>query len=165
VFDEAILFALTDNLPARDIELLAIAAACHDMGFVQSMVANEPIGAAFARQQMEKVGGYTTEEIAIVERMILDTTLVRSPEGFKQLPTTPLSRYLLDADLSNLGRDDFFEKGQLLRMELGLEPEPFNKAAYALVGNHAWHTPAAYALRQKKKEENVAALKAMISPS
>ena len=165
VFDEAILFALTDNLPERDIELLAIAAACHDMGFVQSMVENEPIGAAFARQQMEKVGGYTTEEIGVVERMILDTTMVSTADGLKQVPTIPLSGYLLDADLSNLGRDDFFEKGQLLRKELGIEPEPFGKAAYSLVGNHAWHTPAAHALRQKKKEENIAALKAMIASS
>jgi len=123
VISEAIRFAVTDNLAPREIELLAIAAACHDFGFVKSPVLNEPIGAAHAREQMERSGGYSSEEINLVERMILDTALVDTGNGPRQIPSTDLSRYLLDADLSNFGRDDFFDKGELQRKELGQDQD------------------------------------------
>ncbi len=162
VLQEAVRFALIDKLPDRQIELLAIAAVCHDEGFVQSPVMNEPIGAARARERMTKAGGYSEEEIALVERMILDTALVDTGNGPRQIPSTDLSRYLLDADLSNFGRDDFFDKGELQRKELGVDQEIFRKNSFALLNNHRWLTKAAMTLRQKKKEHNIALLKSMV---
>lgn len=162
VLSEVIRFGVTDKLSPRDLELLAIAAACHDLGFIKSPVMNEPIGAAFAREQMEKQGGYTPEEISLVERMILDTALVDTGHGPRQIPSTDLSRYLLDADLSNFGRDDFFDKGELQRLELGQDQDIFRKNSYALLNSHRWLTNAARSLRQKKKEQNVSMLKSMV---
>lgn len=162
VLREAILFGVMDHLPAPQLELLALAAACHDVGFITSSGANEPIGAAFAREQMVRDGSYSPDEILLVERMILDTALVDTPEGPRQLPSTELSRYLLDADLSNLGRDDFFERGELQRQELGQELELFRKNTLALVKAHRWLTPAAQALRQATKDRNIATLESMV---
>ena len=162
VIAEVIRFAVTDNLPPRQIELLAIAAACHDLGFIKSPVMNEPIGASFAREQMEKRGGYTSDEVSLVERMILDTALVDTGNGPRQIPSTDLSRYLLDADLSNFGRDDFFDKGELQRKELGQDQDIFRKNSYALLNSHRWLTNAARSLRQKKKEQNLSMLKSMV---
>lgn len=162
VISEAIRFAVTDNLAPREIELLAIAAACHDFGFVKSPVLNEPIGAAHAREQMERNGGYSSEEINLVERMILDTALVDTGHGPRQIPSTDLSRYLLDADLSNFGRDDFFDKGELQRKELGQDQDIFRRNSYSLLNSHRWLTNAARALRQKKKEQNLSMLKSMV---
>ena len=58
--------------------------------------------------------------------MILDTKVVLLPggAGSEQQASTELSQYLLDADLSNLGRVDFFEcldrvieEGELPRLD------------------------------------------------
>ena len=162
VISEVIRFGLTDKVAPRELELLTIAAACHDMGFIKSPVMNEPIGAAYAREQMEKLGGYTPEEINLVERMILDTALVETGGGPRQIASTDLSRYLLDADLSNFGRDDFFDKGELQRKELGQDQDIFRKNSVALLNSHRWLTNAARAIRQKKKEQNLSMLKAMV---
>lgn len=159
VFHEALLFAHHDNLPARDMELLAIAAAYHDAGFLQQPKDNERIGARMAADAMRK-HSYPRDEISTVETMIDDTQLRPRARGFAQVPTHELSRYLLDADLSNFGRDDFFEKAELVRKEIGV---PKNRASLKkvllLMQAHQWHTPAAKALRQKKKEENLARLR------
>ncbi len=163
VLNEAIQFGVMDGLSARELELLAVAAACHDVGFVDSPACNEPIGAAFARERMEKHGGYTPDEIRLVERMILDTALVPTENGPQQIPSSALSRYLLDADLSNLGREDFFEKGELQRIEIGQDEDLFRKNTLALLTAHQWHTPACRALRQKRKDENLALLRAMLN--
>jgi predicted metal-dependent HD superfamily phosphohydrolase len=162
VLREAILFGVMDHLPSRQLELLAVAAACHDVGFIKSSGANEPIGAAFAREQMTSNGAYSPDEIVLVERMILDTALVETPEGPRQVPSTELSRYLLDADLSNFGRDDFFERGELQRQELGQELGLFRKNTLALIKAHRWLTPAGHALRQATKERNVATLESLV---
>jgi predicted metal-dependent HD superfamily phosphohydrolase len=162
VLREAMVFGVVDHLPDRQLELLAVAAACHDAGFITSSGVNEPLGAAFAREQMARHGGYSPDEIELVERMILDTALVDTPEGPRQVPSTELSRYLLDADLSNFGRDDFFERGELQRQELGQERELFRKNTLALIKAHSWLTPAAKALRESTKARNVAVLESLV---
>jgi signal transduction histidine kinase len=162
VLSEVLRFALIDKVSPRELELLAIAAACHDIGFIKSPVMNEPLGAAHARAEMSKAGGYSEEEIALVERMILDTALVESGVGPKQIPSTNLSRYLLDADLSNFGRDDFFDKGELQRKELGVDQGVFRRNSLSLLNAHRWLTNAAMSLRQKKKEQNLSLLKSMV---
>jgi predicted metal-dependent HD superfamily phosphohydrolase len=151
VLDESLRFGVTDRLSPRELELLAIAAACHDVGYISAPLLNEPLGAAFARERMARHGGYTEGEIALVERMILDTALVTTDKVPHQVASTELSRYLLDADLSNVGREDFFE---ILRRD-----------SLAFVTAHRWHTAAALALRQEGKERNVQALRAMVLPS
>lgn len=162
VLDEVIRFGVTDNLPPRDLELLAIAAACHDVGFVSTPTSNESLGAAFARERMERQGGFSSEEIDLVERMILDTALITTDVGPCQVPTTRLSGYLLDADLSNLGREDFFDKGELQRKELGQDLNLFRKNALALLLAHQWNTSAGRLLRQTRKELNIQLLSAMV---
>ena len=111
---------------------------------------------------MVRYGGYSPDEILLVERMILDTALVEAPEGPRQIASTELSRYLLDADLSNFGRDDFFETGELQRQELGQERELFRKNTLALIKAHRWLTPAGQALRQATKERNIATLESFL---
>ena len=165
VLNEAVRFAVMDQLTQREVELLAIAAAFHDAGFTKTPIANESIGAELARRCLMQIGGYSPSEIGLIEQMILDTALVELPNGPQQVPSTNLSRYLLDADLSNLGREDFFDKGELQRKELNLDEEHFRKRSLQLLSAHRWFTDAARALRQKKKQENLLLLKSMVSPA
>jgi uncharacterized protein len=163
VLRESIRFAVTDGLSERELELLAIAAAFHDTGFIKSPVANELIGAEFAREALQRAGGFSTREIQLVEQMILDTKLVELPAGPQLIPSTKLSRYLLDADLSNLGRDDFFDRSELLRQELGVEERSFRSRSLQVITGHRWFTEAAHALGQKKKEENLLLLRSIVA--
>lgn len=155
VLREAVLFSLLDGRSDREIVLLATAAAYHDAGFLSSPVDNERIGAELARKSMQEHGGFTEDEMKEVEKMILDTRLVQTPAGLRQVAHTELSKYLLDADLGNLGRQDFFEKGELLRKELGFEKGLFLQRTFELISNHRWNTNVALTLRQNRKEENI----------
>jgi signal transduction histidine kinase/predicted metal-dependent HD superfamily phosphohydrolase len=159
VLREVVLFALVDGVSVDKMRLLAIAAAFHDAGFIESPVDNERIGARMARSAMEKSGSFTSDEIELVTRMIMDTRLVESKGGLRQVPTTDLSRYLLDADLSNFGREDFFEKAELQRKELGYDRALFLRKTFELINNHRWLTNAALKLRQEQKEENIIKLR------
>jgi hypothetical protein len=158
VLEEVIKLALLDSLSERDTELLAVAAAWHDVGFIYANSANEPLAAKEMRRAVSAFGRYSDSEIATIEQMILDTALVADGTTLKQHATIPLSRYLLDADLANFGRDDFFEKSELQRKESGEQLELFRKKTFLLVQNHSWLTKAAHTLWQEKKEQNLQAL-------
>lgn len=160
VFYEALLLGLMDGVEKRDLELLAIAAVYHDSGFLVQMKANERIGADCAADAMTKVGRYSAEDIALVEQMIMDTRMLEVDGARKQVPTTSLSKYLLDADMGNLGRADFFEKCKLERQESGLDPDVGKVQLRNLMEAHEWHSDPALLLRQRQKERNLKTLSA-----
>jgi predicted metal-dependent HD superfamily phosphohydrolase len=159
---EAVRFAIFDGLAPRARELLAVAAAFHDTGFLLTPLRNEPHGAALAQRAMEESGGYSAAEIGAVHQMILDTALQSTPSGLRQIPHTELSPYLLDADLSNLGRPDFFERGELQRREVQAERTSFWRATLTLLEGHTWLTPAGTALRQEQQLKNTAWLRGVV---
>lgn len=165
VFHEVILFATYDGLSPREVELLAIAAAYHDSGFLSRIQDNEVIGARMAVEAMQRAGSYTDTEITIVERAILDTKVVGTLYGFRQIPTTALAGYLLDADLGNLGRDDFFDKGELMYKELNAPRELFLINTLELMYGHRWNSVAAMELRESKKQQNIAQLRQVLKSS
>src|SRR5690606_38647195 len=109
VFKEAILFAVYDGLSEREIELLAIASAYHDAGFLFQREDNESIAARLVAEEMKKTKQYENSEIKLVQEMIEDTKLFFEENSYKRNCSNKLSKYLLDADLSNLGRDDFLD--------------------------------------------------------
>lgn len=163
VINEALLLAERDLLPQAEVTLLVIAAAFHDAGFLEKDSENEEIGAAWAEQAMRSVGSYSEQDRSRVRGMILDTRPRRVGEGFRQVPSEPLSGYLLDADVANLGREDFFEKIDLLQKELReKDRRAFLQRVFDFVSAHEWYTPAAQALRTKKKTENLKALRKLL---
>jgi uncharacterized protein len=158
VLSEVVQLALVDNLSEREIELLGVAAAWHDIGFIWSNTNNEPLAAEAARNFLDGAKLFAAEEIDLVAQMILDTALVPDGGSFKQVANSTLSRYLLDADLANFGRGDFFDKSELQRRELGEEVTSFRRKTLALIRNHRWLTPAAVSLWQAQKDANVSRL-------
>lgn len=159
VFHEALLFGSIDKLSARELELLGIAAAYHDTGFLDSKFNNEDSGAVRAVAAMKQFGGYSEEEIALVGGMIRDTKVISDATGARQIANSKLAGYLCDADLSNLGRTDFFDKLELVRQEVGIEKAGFLKSTLQLIGGHDWYSPAARSLREQQKRQNVRLLK------
>ncbi|MBI4472850.1 MAG: hypothetical protein HY646_09295 [Acidobacteria bacterium] len=162
VLSETVLFAICDGVQDRELELLAIAAAYHDAGYIERYPNNEEIGAAMAAEAMQLQGRYSEAEIDQVEQMILSTSFSQT---MRRTQRTPLSGYLMDADWGAFGRDDFFEKCQLLIEETGAEPDAFYRQTLELVRNHSWQTPAAHALREDRKCKNIRALQLKLERS
>jgi len=153
--------AEADALDSRDVLLLAIAAAFHDAGFLEQRPKNEPIGAQMAVQAMSASGRFSQVEQDLVEQMILDTQLVM--EGPAQISNSRLSPWLLDADLANLGRDDFWDQTRLLAKELEIEIASMLPMTRALMQRHDWQSPAGKRLFAAKKEANFVALEEELS--
>jgi predicted metal-dependent HD superfamily phosphohydrolase len=160
VVREALGFAVSEEKNSRDLELIAIAAAFHDAGFLERRIDNEPIGGEMAAEAMRKSGNYSEEDIALVRQMILDTKVdPESPVSFQQ-SNTRLSPYLLDADVSNFGREDFFERLEASRKEQGMgEPKEIYSRTLAFMESHDWQTEAARIKRDDKKQDNMRRLR------
>jgi uncharacterized protein len=162
VFEEAIMLALHDNLADRDIELLAIAAAYHDAGFLYQKEDNEQIAAKMATNALYRTGGYTEHEISLVQEMIEDTKVMLVDHQFTRLVSNDLSKYLLDADLGNLGNPNFFVKNKLILKETGMDEKIFQRLSLSLLRNHRWLTPAGMALKEEQRLKN---LERLIAPN
>ena len=156
VLRQTLELAAADELDDRDALLLAIAAAFHDAGFLKQRPKNEPIGAKMAGEAMAQSGRFSHEECELVEQMILDTQLVM--EGPAQIANSRLSPWLLDADLANLGRDDFWDQTKLLAKELNIDLQNMLPMTQALMERHDWQSPAGRRLFGAKKESNFVAL-------
>lgn len=160
VIREAILFALADGASRETIEQQAVAAAWHDVGFIKEYQKNEPIAVELFKQS-EAYKTLSKEAREEVIANILDTQIVVDG-GIPSLSHERSSnRYILDADVSNFGRDDFFVNRKKIADELKIDlsdpaaKKGFYSFALDLLKNHKWETNSARMLRQAKKDENL----------
>ena len=161
VIDQAITLGSNAQLCERDLEIITVAALFHDAGFLKQHHDNEPIGAAMAESAMRVVGDYSKSEIALVSQMILDTKLIT--HQCAQLSNTRLSPYLLDADLSNLGRPIFWRQTEAVATEIGINFDKFMPVTRDLMERHNWQSDSARKLYGEQKEKNVKELELAIS--
>ena len=157
---EAVLFAIADGADMETIEQQAIAAAWHDVGFVEQYQKNEPIGVKLFKES-EAYKTLSEEARGEVIANILDTQIVVKGGVPSFLHERSSKRYILDADVGNFGRKDFFEKRKKIADELKIDlsnPEAkksFYSFALDLLKNHEWETNSARMLRQAQKDENI----------
>lgn len=165
VIHETILFALADEAAMDVITEQAVTAAWHDVGFTVQDKENEHI----AVKLFVKSKAYQTLSPHARERVmnnISDTELVMKDGKPSFSGARSTYAYVLDADLSNLGREDYFEKRALIAEEQKLNLDDievkkrFYKFGIDLLENHEWHTESAQRLRQSQKERNLARAKA-----
>ena len=153
VMKQALALAEIDALTEKERLLLMIAAAFHDAGFLLQRPKNEPIGAEMAREAMLASNQFSVDEQEMVWQMIMDTQL--NAEGPAQTARTELSPWLLDADLANLGRDDFWHKTTLLSEEMQIPIEEMLPFTHTLMARHGWLSPAGQLLFSDKKQQNL----------
>ena len=153
VMKQALALAEIDALTEKERLLLMIAAAFHDAGFLLQRPKNEPIGAEMAREAMLASNQFSVDEQEMVWQMIMDTQL--NAEGPAQTARTDLSPWLLDADLANLGRDDFWHKTTLLSEEMQIPIEEMLPFTHTLMARHGWLSPAGQLLFSDKKQQNL----------
>ncbi|MFC1753829.1 HD domain-containing protein [Thermoproteota archaeon] len=142
------------NINGNNRFLLETAALLHDVIYIVGNNDNEERSADFARIYLPQLD-YSSDEIETVSKLILATKMPQQPEDF-------LEKIICDADLDNLGRPDFFEKGESLRQELELPSEGWYKCQMGFLTGHKYHTPMARELRGKGKEKNIYLLENMI---
>lgn len=148
--------AKSEKISEHDRELLITAAYFHDTGYIREYRKNEPIAARMAGRVLKLIG-YTPDEIETVQKMILATDLQSEPQ-------THLEKILCDADLDNLGREDFFKLDAKLRegrRSRGIDVSDdarWYKETLEIVRNHHYYTDSQIKLREKGKQKNIKAL-------
>lgn len=104
-------YACIYDLSPKDWDLLMVASAGHDYGFLVSTENHELIGADLVSIIMSSKD-YDQEDIDKVKQMILSTKIPQSP-------VTLMDRIIADSDLDYLGRgDDYEEISERLYQEL-----------------------------------------------
>lgn len=149
-----------EGIAGDELKLLLTAAYYHDSGFLIKADGHEEESCGIAREALPGYG-YTMDEIEKICGMIMATRLPQSP-------TNHLEEILADADLDNLGRDDFF----IISHKLFLENSFFEKVAdenkwnlqqIDFIEKHQYFTKTAINLRQAKKDVNLGRIKAQVN--
>jgi len=145
--------ALSEDISEHDRELLIAAAYFHDTGYIREYEKNEPIAARMAGRILKLVG-YKAGEIEMVQNMILATDLEVEPK-------THVEKILRDADLDNLGREDFFELDQNLREGRRIrgidvsDDVRWYTSTLEFLKKHQYYTTSQKSLREKGKQKNI----------
>jgi uncharacterized protein len=147
--------AQTYRLRPRQRQLLAVAAAYHDIGFIRQYDDHEQAGAEIAVASLPQFG-FGAEDIACIASLILATRVPAQPEDL-------LQAIIADADLDVLGRDDFYERGRALWAEVSTVRrvttwQSWLQEQQAFLGQHRYFTAAARSLRGEGKRRNIALL-------
>jgi predicted metal-dependent HD superfamily phosphohydrolase len=148
-----------EKLSGEELNILEVAAAYHDTGFILRYKANERFGVRFARSALPHFG-YSQNDIETICTTIMATQLDTS---MKQQPTSLLQRILCDADLFHFGGPEFHEKTELLRQELAgqgitISPEKWREINSKFLAGHTYFTESARKLRDAGKQANLQAL-------
>lgn len=153
VYEKVQFIAKNEGVSKNDIELLKVAALFHDLGFIEQYNDNEIIGARMAVETLPAYG-FTEEEINIIYDLIMATKMPHNPKNL-------LEEIICDADLDNLGREDFYIQTELLRLELaknGVVISPRQWYAENLIKffeMHHYFTKTAKELREPIKQKHL----------
>jgi predicted metal-dependent HD superfamily phosphohydrolase len=135
-----------------DAKVLNAALLLHDLVYVPKAKDNEEQTAAKVPPILGPLG-YSTNQISRVQDLILAT----------KVPTSPgndlLKQIICDADVDNLGREDFWEKNVAVAAELGIPVGPaWYKGTRDFLKSHSYYTPCAIAERNESKQKYIAEL-------
>lgn len=144
--------ALLEGVTDEGLFLLKTAAILHDAGFIEQYDHNESIGARMATEILPKYG-YTEQHIKTIVELIHVTEIPHRP-------INKLQEIICDADLDYLGRDDFEEIADKLRLELREmgkinSDRLWDEIQVKFLRQHQYFTRTAIESRQAKKEANI----------
>ena len=145
--------AISEDISEHDRELLITAAYFHDTGYIREYDKNEPIAARMAGRILKLIG-FKSNEIEKVQKMILSTDPEREPK-------TDIEKILCDADLDNLGREDFFKLDGKLRdgrRARGIDVSDdakWYRSTLEIIKKDQYYTESQKKLREKGKQKNI----------
>lgn len=152
--------AKAEGVSDSEIDMVLVAAAYHDCGFLYGHQDHEVKGCEIAKETLPQFG-FGTKEIDRVCEMIMATKV-------PQQPSNQLSRILCDADLDYLGRDDFEPVSQSLFKELNeldivSDLEKWNRIQLGFLSQHSYHTDYGKTLRQPEKQKRLEEIKVIVN--
>lgn len=161
VMNRAMYLAQKEWLNHEEKEMLGIAALFHDTWFLIQYENNEIYGAKIARNFLTSIF-YPEDKIEKIWEIILAT----DPDYLH--PKNIYEKIIKDADLDNLGRDDFFEHGDKLKKELEaikhikiLDPD-WQHGSIQFLKAHKYYTQTQQKERGEKKQLNQKILEDML---
>jgi uncharacterized protein len=150
----ALMIAVGENIPKEQLPLLSLAAVLHETGIGTGYEDHEARGRHIAYGLMTKAG-YSPSDMVLVGDLIYYGT-----KCFPQTPRNTMEQIMADADLGNLGTDNFSERGELLRRELRVnDTYEWALKQRDFVGQHRYFTATARKMFDKKQRENLKMLK------
>lgn len=158
VMERSIYLATMEGCSDEEIEILALASLFHDTGFVIEYEDNESFGAKIAKNYLRTIL-YPPQKIKVVEELILATHPGNKPKNL-------LEKIIKDADMDNLGREDFFNVNQKLRHEretiknIKIKDPEWHHASLDLLEWHQFYTSTQISERNKNLRKNAEKLKA-----
>jgi len=152
--------ALGSRVSKGDLELLLLAAWFHDTGYTEAIDGHEEVSVDIARRFLIE-HDYPQSRLDQVAELILATRIASQPK-------TLLEKVIRDADMIHTGRKSFFEKSDLLRLEL----ERRNGRSYTqvewlttsleFIARNQFLTEYARDEYGKRREKNLLALQEMV---
>jgi len=148
VFYTASKLAKLEGISYQGRMVLATAALLHDVVFVKGAKDNEEKSVEYAKSYLVELG-YSANQIRKITELILATKMPTQPQDL-------LEKIICDADVDNLGREDFLERGEEVRQELKIEDRSkWYQAQYKFLASHQYYTNAAKKLRDAGVKVNM----------
>jgi uncharacterized protein len=160
VVPAALRLADGEGVTGRPLELLAVAAWFHDLGYVERYFDNEAVVVALAEDVLPGMG-FGAADVATVADVIWATKM-------PQTPRTRLGEIMADADLDVLGRPDFLRLNTALRAELAGQGRTWADHEWLdgqrrFVAEHRYFTVTARRRNDPGKAMNLAALDRLLA--
>jgi predicted metal-dependent HD superfamily phosphohydrolase len=146
---------MNEGLSNDELELVSIAGWFHDTGYTESYEQHEEHGVAIAEAFLRSLPAtdFPADRIAAVSACIMATKMPQSP-------TNILQQVLCDADLANLGTEDFLDNTERLRDELewrlgtAFSDEEWYTRSLTFCQTHHYHTACARQLFTEQQAAN-----------
>ncbi len=152
--------ALAENITdTEDLFHLKVASIYHDSGFLHIYIGHEAMSCELAKAELPSFE-LSAGEIEIICGMIMATKVPQSPQNL-------LQEIICDADLDYLGREDFFERADLLFLELkaagmiSTENE-WNVRQEKFLSSHQYFTASSKRLREPIKQQHLKTIRSML---
>jgi predicted metal-dependent HD superfamily phosphohydrolase len=153
-------YARLEGINEENILLLRTAALYHDTGFILQYHHNEEFAIQMAESYLPRFG-YSDEQINVISDMI------RSTESHQE-PQSILAQIMCDADHDYLGRADYYNIANKLRLELENNNQHMNDIEWIefqlhyLVNIHRYYTKTAQNIRLAGKKQRIAELQSQL---
>jgi len=151
---------IKEQIDPQTSVIILTAALFHDAGMLINYKDHEIASVDIARNVLPDFS-YSSGEIADICSLIMVTKLPQRPESYE-------GQLLCDADMDNLGREDFFIQSFRLKLELELNGIATSSLKMWLsnlvqfLEDHKYYTKSAIEQRQQKKVKNLTELKEIV---
>ncbi|MBI4547220.1 MAG: HD domain-containing protein [Ignavibacteriae bacterium] len=148
------------NLSKSEQEIVAVAAWFHDTGYTEDCENHEEKSVEIATRFLQQ-NNYPQEKIAQVASCIRATKVPQDPKNL-------LEEVICDADILHFGKKKFFQKSDLMRMELERRADrPFSDLEWLqksvdFVTQHNFHTRYAQLDFNKQRTKNLIKLQELL---